>query len=176
VQYLLLDTPAQRRLIGREIMVYHYCDDRVVDGQLLDYCIKDQLAPVNQGAIVDNKRLGHVLLMAQEVQTMRDDVRSRAAPSSPTTNRRRGPHPDKVKPNRLGEEQYYKALLDVSGERLEAQPDRPELADIAKEAAQTVAKRKRGRPQITGPRDETPSPVVQAAISQWQQRSRQDEV
>lgn len=179
VQYLLLDTPAQRRLIGREIMVYHYCDDRVelrgLDGQLLDYCIKDQLAPVNQGAIVDNKRLGHVLLMAQEVQTMRDDVRSRAAPSSPTTNRRRGPHPDKVKPNRLGEEQYYKALLDVSGERLEAQPDRPELADIAKEAALSVAKRKRGRPQITGPRDETASPVVQAAISQWQRRSRQNE-
>lgn len=174
VQYLLLDTPAQRRLIGREIMVYHYCDDRVElrgpDGDLLDYCINDQLAPVNQGAIVDNKRLGHVLQMAQEVQTMRDDVRSRSLPNSPTTNRRRGPHPDKVKPNRLGEEQYYKALLDVSGERLEAQPDRPELADIAKEAVQTVGKRKRGRPQITGPRDESPSPVVMAAVAQWQQR------
>ncbi|MGL6410459.1 ISNCY family transposase [Aeromonas veronii] len=95
VQYLLIDTPSQRRLIGREIMVYHYCDDRVElrgpDGDLLDYCINDQLAPVNQGAIVDNKRLGHVLQMAQEVQTMRDDVRSRAAPSSPMTNRRRGP-------------------------------------------------------------------------------------
>lgn len=67
------DTPAQRRLIGREIMVYHYCDDwvelRGPDGDLLDYCINDQLAPVNQGAIVDNKRLGHVLQMAQEVQT-----------------------------------------------------------------------------------------------------------
>ncbi|MBX9410741.1 hypothetical protein K5E40_34610, partial [Pseudomonas baetica] len=43
------------------------------DGNLLDYCINDRLAPVNQGAIVDNKRLGHVLQMAQEVQTMRDD-------------------------------------------------------------------------------------------------------
>nr|WP_218972337.1 hypothetical protein [Aeromonas veronii] len=176
VQYLLMDTPSQRRLIGREIVVYHYCDDRVElrgpDGNLLDYCINDQLAPVNQGAIVDNKRLGHVLQMAQEVQTMRDDVRSRSLPNTPTANRRRGPHPDKVKPNRLGEEQYYKALLDVSGERMEAQLDRPELADIAKEATQTVVKRKRGRPQITGPRDESPSPVVQDAISQWQQRAR----
>ena len=110
VQYLLMDTPSQRRLIGREIVVYHYCDDRVElrgpDGNLLDYCINDRLAPVNQGAIVDNKRLGHVLQMAQEVQTMRDDVRSRSLPNTPTANRRRGPHPDKVKPNRLGEEQY----------------------------------------------------------------------
>lgn len=157
-------------------MVYHYCDDRVelrgLDGDLLDYCLNDQLAP----AIVDNKRLGHALQMDQEVQTMRDDVRSRSLPNSPTTNRHRGPHPDKVKPNRLGEEQYYKALLDVSSERLKAQPDRPELADIAKEAVQTVVKRKRGQPQITGPRDESPSPVVQAAISQWQQRSRPNEV
>nr|WP_200143512.1 ISNCY family transposase [Citrobacter freundii] len=156
VQYLLMDTPSQRRLIGREIVVYHYCDDRVElrgpDGNLLDYCINDRLAPVNQGAIVDNKRLGHVLQMAQEVQTMRDDVRSRSLPNTPTANRRRGPHPDKVKPNRLGEEQYYKALLDVSGERMEAQLDRLELADIANEATQTAVKRKRGRPQITGPR------------------------
>ncbi len=156
VQYLLMDTPSQRRLIGREIVVYHYCDDRVElrgpDGNLLDYCINDRLAPVNQGAIVDNKRLGHVLQMAQEVQTMRDDVRSRSLPNTPTANRRRGPHPDKVKPNRLGEEQYYKALLDVSGERMEAQLDRLELADIANEATQTAVKRKRGRPQITGPK------------------------
>ncbi len=176
VQYLLMDTPSQRRLIGREIVVYHYCDDRVElrgpDGNLLDYCINDRLAPVNQGAIVDNKRLGHVLQMAQEVQTMRDDVRSRSLPNTPTANRRRGPHPDKVKPNRLGEEQYYKALLDVSGERMEAQLDRLELADIANEATQTAVKRKRGRPQITGPRDESPSPVVQDAINLWQQRAR----
>ncbi len=177
VQYLLLDTPAQRRLIGREIMVYHYCDDRVElrgpDGDLLDYCINDQLAPVNQGAIVDNKRLGHVLQMAQEVQTMRDDVRSRSLPASPTTNRRRGPHPDKVKPNRLGEEQYYKALMEVSGERMEAQSDRPELADIANdEAIPKLIKRKRGRPQITGPRNDPPSPAVAAAVCLWQQRTQ----
>lgn len=44
-------------------MVYYYCDDRVElrgpDGEILEYCINDHLAPVNQGAIVDNKRLGH---------------------------------------------------------------------------------------------------------------------
>lgn len=176
VQYLLLDTPAQRRLIGREIVVYHYCDDRVElrgpDGDILEYCINDHLSPVNQGAIVDNKRLGHVLKMAQEVQTMRDDVRSRSLPNSPATNRRRGPHPDKVKPNRLGEEHYYKALMEVSGERMNAQPDQPELADIAKEAIPTLIKRKRGRPQITGPRDDPPSPAVAAAVRQWQQRTQ----
>lgn len=56
VQYLLMDTPSQRRLIGREIVVYHYCDDRVElrgpDGNLLDYCINDRLAPVNQGLLL----------------------------------------------------------------------------------------------------------------------------
>ncbi|WP_314926586.1 hypothetical protein [Aeromonas piscicola] len=55
VQYLLFDTPAQRRLIGREIMVYHYCDDRVElrgpEGELLEYFINDHLAPVNQGPL-----------------------------------------------------------------------------------------------------------------------------
>lgn len=103
---------------------------------------------------------------------MRDDVRSRSLPASPTTNRRRGPHPDKVKPNRLGEEQYYKALMEVSGERMNEQLDKPELADIAKEALQTVVKRKRGRPQITGPRDDPPSPALTAAVYQWQQRTQ----
>lgn len=67
-------------------MVYHYCDDRVElrgpDGELLEYCINDHLAPVDQGTIVDNKRLGHVLQIAQEVQTMRDDVRSRSLPAA----------------------------------------------------------------------------------------------
>jgi len=61
-------------------------------------------------------------------------------------------------------------LLDVSGERLEAQPDRPELADIAKEASLPVIKRKRGRPPITGPKNEPPSPIVTAAVSTWRQR------
>lgn len=152
-------------------MVYHYCDDRVElrgpEGELLEYFINDHLAPVNQGAIVDNKRLGHVLQMAQEVQTMRDDVRSRSLPASPTTNRRRGPNPDKVK------EQYYKALMEVSGERMEAQSDRPELADIANdEAIPKPIKRKRGRPQITGPRNDPPSPAVAAAVCLWQQRTQ----
>lgn len=176
VQYLLLDTPAQRRLVGREIMVYHYCDDRVElrgsDGVLLEYCIYDYLASVNQGTIVDNKRLGHVLQMAQEVQSMRDDVRSRSLPNSPTTNRRRGPHPDKVKPSRLGEEQYYKALMEVSGERMNVQPDKPELADIAKEAEKEGEKRKRGRPQQLIPKPELPSQAVLAALTQWQERNQ----
>lgn len=54
--------------------------------------------------------------------------------------------------------------MEVSGERMNEQPDKPELADIAKEAIQTVVKRKRGRPQITGPQNVPPSPVITAAI------------
>ena len=40
----------------------------------------DRLAEINQGAIVENKRLGHVLRVAQMVQQQRDDRRSRSAP------------------------------------------------------------------------------------------------
>ncbi|MEH8169021.1 hypothetical protein Q7I20_17900 [Aeromonas veronii] len=62
--------------------------------------------------------------------------------------------------------------MEVSGERMEAQSDRPELADIAKEAKDTVVKRKRGRPQITGPQDTPPSPIITAAVVEWQQRQK----
>lgn len=56
--------------------------------------------------------------------------------------------------------------METSGGRMNEQPDKPELADIAKEAMPTQVKRKRGRPQIIGPRDDPPSPAVAAAVLQ----------
>lgn len=58
--------------------------------------------------------------------------------------------------------------MEVSGERMNTQPDKFELADLAKEAISTVVKRKRGRPQITGPSETSPSPAASAAIAEWQ--------
>ncbi|AJG23422.1 Mobile element protein [Cupriavidus basilensis] len=66
--YLLADTPEHRKLAGRYIDVYHYPDGRIeprVNGTALPYAIYDRLSEIDQGAIVDNKRIGHVLLLVR---------------------------------------------------------------------------------------------------------------
>ena len=82
--YLLADTPDNRRLIGKYLEIFQYPDGRVeirVGGQALPYSIYDKLGAVDQGAIVDNKRLGHVLQIVQQAQSQRDD-RAVNAPST----------------------------------------------------------------------------------------------
>ncbi|MBK4737367.1 ISNCY family transposase [Noviherbaspirillum pedocola] len=77
--YLLADTPASRRLIGKYVEVYEYPDGRIevrADGIALPYTTYDRLCEIDQGAIVENKRLGHVLQVVQAVQQQRDDRRS----------------------------------------------------------------------------------------------------
>jgi len=73
--YLLTDGPETRALIGKYVEVFQYPDGRVeirVAGKALPYCRFDKLAEVDQGAIVDSKRLGQVLRVAQQVQSRRD--------------------------------------------------------------------------------------------------------
>lgn len=82
--YLLGDTPMNRRLIGKYIEVYDYPDGRIeirANDYVLPYVRYDRLPDVDQGAIVENKRLGHVLQIAQLVQQQRDNRRSHAAPA-----------------------------------------------------------------------------------------------
>ena len=76
--YLLEDTPQNRRLIGKYIEVFQYPDGRIeirVNGAALPYSLYDKLGEIDQGAIVENKRLGQVLRVAQEVQVHRDSRR-----------------------------------------------------------------------------------------------------
>ncbi|MGA3706377.1 ISNCY family transposase [Ralstonia nicotianae] len=78
VMYLLEDRPEHRRLIHRYLEVAEYPDGRVelwADGTALPYTTYDRLAQIDQGAIVDNKRLGHTLAVAAELQAQRDDRR-----------------------------------------------------------------------------------------------------
>jgi hypothetical protein len=78
--YLIEDTKANRKLIGRYIDLYEYPDGRIeirAEGVVIAYATYDRLPQVDQGAIVDNKRLGHVLEVIQAVQQQRDDRRSR---------------------------------------------------------------------------------------------------
>ena len=82
--YLLADTPLTRTLIHKYIDVFDYPDGRIeirADGTTLPYVRYDRLPQVDQGAIVENKRLGHALQIANLVQRQRDNRRSQAAPA-----------------------------------------------------------------------------------------------
>jgi transposase len=84
VLYLLDDTPENRAWIHRDIEVWEYPDGRVeirAAGQILPAQSYDRLAEVDQGAIVDHKRLGHALQVAQAFQAQRDSRRIGTAPS-----------------------------------------------------------------------------------------------
>lgn len=74
--YMLADTAANRRLIGKYIEIFQFPDGRVeirVAGVSLPYSIYEKLGAVDQGAIVENKRLGQTLQIAQLVQSRRDN-------------------------------------------------------------------------------------------------------
>jgi hypothetical protein len=82
--YLLADTPQTRRLIHKYLEVYEYPDGRIeirADGVALPYVPYDRLPDIDQGAIVENKRLGQVLRVAQLMQAQRDSRRSHCAPA-----------------------------------------------------------------------------------------------
>nr|EUJ12199.1 hypothetical protein RSP673_21930 [Ralstonia solanacearum P673] len=76
--YLLADRPEHRKLMHRYIEVAEYPDGGIelwADGASLPYTTYDRLAQIDQGAIVEHKRLGHVLAIAAQVQAQRDDRR-----------------------------------------------------------------------------------------------------
>lgn len=82
--YLLTDTPATRSVMGEYVEVHEYPDGRIevrANGASLPYTLYDRLSEVNQGAIVENKRLGHVLQVAQIMQAQRDNRRSSSSPA-----------------------------------------------------------------------------------------------
>ena len=82
--YLLADTPAHRRFAGKYVEVYQYPDGRIeirAAGESLPYSVYDKLGTIDQGEVVENKRLGSVLRIAQLVQARRDN-RSVAGPST----------------------------------------------------------------------------------------------
>ncbi|MEM5405851.1 ISNCY family transposase [Paraburkholderia unamae] len=88
VMYLLDDTLQNRKLVHRYIEVWEYPDGRIelrADARVLPYREYDRLTEVDQGAVVEHKRLAHALAVAQELQAQRDDRRASGSPSR--TNR-----------------------------------------------------------------------------------------
>ncbi len=90
--YLIEDSELSRRAIGKYIDVYHYPDGRKelrLNGTLLPYSTYDRLSEIDQGAIVDNKRLGRTLEFISLVQSKRDNTRSQSIPAGDGPSRRR---------------------------------------------------------------------------------------
>ena len=88
VIYLLEDTVANRKLIGRYLDVLEYPDGRIeirADGVALRYVPYDKLSEIDQGVVIEHKRLGHTLQVAQALQAQRDNRRVSGSPSR--TNR-----------------------------------------------------------------------------------------
>jgi hypothetical protein len=88
VLYLLEDTDENRALIHRYIEVWEYPDGRTeirALERMLAYRQYDRLDEVDQGAIVDNKRLSRALELAHVMQMQRDNRRISGSPSR--TNR-----------------------------------------------------------------------------------------
>ncbi|WP_439891103.1 ISNCY family transposase [Ralstonia sp. 25C] len=78
VMYLLEDRPEHRKLVHRYVEVAEYPDGTIelwVEGASLPYTTYDRFAEIDQGAIVEHKRLGHVLAVAAQLQAQRDDRR-----------------------------------------------------------------------------------------------------
>lgn len=111
--YLLADTKQTRKLIGKYVEVYEYPNGRIelrVDGSSLPYTTYDRLSEIDQGAIVENKRLGHVLQIAAQVQQQRDNRRSQSAPSH--SHRGQGAIALKPEPGKKAQRQISQADLE----------------------------------------------------------------
>ena len=84
VIYRLDVSEATRKLINQYVDVYEYPDGRIeirANGVALPCTPYDKLSEIDQGAVVDHKRLGHVLQVAQLMQADRDNRRASGSPS-----------------------------------------------------------------------------------------------
>ena len=117
--YLIEDNEYSRRAIGKYIDVWHYPDGHKelrLNGVLLPYSTYDRLSEVDPVAIVDNKRLGHVLDVARQVQRKRDNNRSQSLPCSGDEPSRRRHAPSINKSQRsLNEDDLLEAMIKLQG-------------------------------------------------------------
>jgi transposase len=122
VLYLIEYSELSRKAIGKYIEVWHYPDGRKelrLNGTDLPYSTYDRLSDIDQGAIVDNKRLGRTLEFIKLVQDKRDNNRSQAIPASDGPSRRRRKPTEKKSQRSLNGDDILdalKALQSRSGE------------------------------------------------------------
>ncbi|WP_338910652.1 ISNCY family transposase [Mycetohabitans rhizoxinica] len=132
VMYLLDDTLENRKLIDRYIDVWEYPDGRIelrADGRVLTSRQYDRLAEIDQGAVVEHKRLSHVLQVAQAIQAQRDSSRIGKAPSrthlgdSTRTNRNER-QPGKKKQREFTQADVEQVIVDLAQRSQAQQPPR----------------------------------------------------
>lgn len=118
VIYLLEDTPANRRWIHQYIDVWEYPDGRIeirAEGTALPYVRYDRLSHIDQGAVVEHKRLGHALQIAQALQAQRDDRPAAHAPSR--TNRGEAPNAKQRRAGTKKQREFTREDLNLTIER-----------------------------------------------------------
>ena len=131
VTYLMDDTPGHHKLIGRYIEVWEYPDGRIelrADGQALSCRQYDRLTEVDQGAVVEHKRLGHVLQVSQVIQAQRDNSRIGKAPSRThlgVATRVQSRSPGKKKQREFTQADINGVILEQSQQRQMQQPRKP---------------------------------------------------
>ncbi|MEX3896699.1 ISNCY family transposase [Paraburkholderia sp. BR10954] len=140
VLYLLDDTPEHRRLIDRYIEVWEYPDGRIqlrADGRVLTCRQYDRLAEIDQGAIVEHKRLAHVLQVSQAIQAQRDNRRIGKAPSRThrgAETRGQGNSPGKKKQREFTQADVERVIVDLAQQRkgpvLPRKPGRRSARDL----------------------------------------------
>ncbi len=130
--FLLEDIPANRRLIGKYLEIFQFPDGKIeirVAGRSLPYSIYNKLGSIDQGTIIENKRLGHMLQVAQLVQSKRD---SRAVDVPSTAHRADGTLVPRTKivgsktQRELGEDDLEQAIgtyMDAVSAKSAAQPE-----------------------------------------------------
>ncbi|WP_322090373.1 ISNCY family transposase, partial [Burkholderia cenocepacia] len=130
VLYLLEDTPENRKLIDRQIEVWEYPDGRIelrADDRVLDYRQYDRLTEIDQGAVVEHKRLSHVLQVAQALQAQRDNSRIGKAPSrthrgDSTRTNRNDPQAGKKKQREITQADVEHVIVELAQRRQTAKP------------------------------------------------------
>lgn len=114
--YLIEDSNASRKAISRYIDVWHYPDglkEIRLNGGVLPYSIYDRLSEVDQGAIVDNKRLGRTLELVKLVQDKRDNTRSQGVPAGNEPSRKNKKTAEKKPQRALNNDDILEALTQL---------------------------------------------------------------
>lgn len=114
--YLIEDSDLARRYRGHYIETYQFPDGRVElrvnDGTTsLPYSIYDKQTQINQGEIVDNKRLGHALRIAQRLESEPDSASSQSAPSQAHLGVESPKKRGRKRSRMLSEEEYIAAII-----------------------------------------------------------------
>lgn len=84
IMYLVEDTPENRKIARKRVTVYDYPDGSIevrYEGKPLPYsALHDRLQSIEQGEVVDNKRLGNVMTFILEKQAELNCERSKSVP------------------------------------------------------------------------------------------------